>query len=51
MATKMCFKVNENKVFDEEIVTFTYVKGMAFRNGFRVPNCWKFRPSPITRWV
>jgi type I restriction enzyme M protein len=30
MATKMCFKVNENKVFDEEIVTFTYVKGMAF---------------------
>ena len=30
MATKMCFRVNENKVFDEEIVTFTYVKGMAF---------------------
>ena len=30
MATKMCFKVNENKVFDEEIVEFTYVKGMAF---------------------
>lgn len=30
MATKMCFKVNENNVFDEEIVTFTYVKGMAF---------------------
>ena len=30
MATKMCFKVNENKVFDEEIVTFTYVKGLAF---------------------
>ena len=30
MATKMCFKVNENKGFDEEIVEFTYVKGMAF---------------------
>lgn len=30
MATKMCFKVNENKVFDEEIVTYTYVAGMAF---------------------
>jgi type I restriction enzyme M protein len=30
MATKMCFKVNENKVFDEEIVTFTYIMGMAF---------------------
>ena len=30
MATKMCFKVNEEKVFDEEIVTFTYIKGMAF---------------------
>lgn len=30
MATKMCFKVNEEKVFDEEIVAFTYVKGMAF---------------------
>ena len=30
MATKMCFKVNENKVFDEEIVTFNYVKGLAF---------------------
>ena len=30
MATKMCFKVNEKKVFDEEIVAFTYVKGMAF---------------------
>lgn len=30
MATKMCFKVNENKVFDEEIVEFTYIKGMAF---------------------
>ena len=26
MATKMCFRVNENKVFDEEIVTFTYVE-------------------------
>ena len=30
MATKMCFKVNENKVFDEEIVSYTYVPGMAF---------------------
>ena len=30
MATKMCFKVNEEKVFDENIVSFTYVKGMAF---------------------
>ena len=30
MATKMCFKVNEKKVFDEEIVAFTYIKGMAF---------------------
>ncbi len=30
MATKMCFKVNENSVFDEEIVTYTYVAGMAF---------------------
>ena len=30
MATKMCFKVNEEKVFDEEIVNFTYIKGMAF---------------------
>ena len=30
MATKMCFKVNEEKVFDEKIVAFTYVKGMAF---------------------
>ena len=30
MATKMCFKVNEQNVFDEEIVAFTYVKGMAF---------------------
>ena len=29
MATKMCFKVNVEKVFDEEIVTFTYIKGMA----------------------
>lgn len=30
MATKMCFKVNENSVFDEEIVTYTYVAGLAF---------------------
>lgn len=30
MATKMCFKVNENKVFDEEIVTYSYVAGLAF---------------------
>ena len=30
MATKMCFKVNETNVFDEEVVAFTYVKGMAF---------------------
>ena len=30
MATKMCFKVNEKEAFDEEIVAFTYVKGMAF---------------------
>ena len=30
MATKMCFLVNEDSVFNEEIVTFTYVKGMAF---------------------
>ena len=30
MATKMCFRVNEEKVFDEEIVSFTYIKGMAF---------------------
>ena len=30
MATKMCFKVNKQRVFDEEIVTFTYVNGMAF---------------------
>ena len=30
MATKMCFKINEDHVFDEEIVAFTYIKGMAF---------------------
>ena len=30
MATKMCFRVNEEKVFDEEVVAFTYIKGMAF---------------------
>ena len=30
MATKMCFFVDNINVFDERIITFTYVKGMAF---------------------
>ena len=25
MVTKMCFRVNDEKVFDEEIVSFTYI--------------------------
>lgn len=43
MATKMCFKVNEEKVFDEEIVTFTYIKGMAFSQ--KVKNVLSFHSS------
>ena len=30
MATKMCFKINEDQVFDEKIISVAYVKGMAF---------------------
>ena len=30
MATKMCFIVNEKNIFLEEIITFDYVKGLAF---------------------
>ena len=44
MATKMCFKVNEEKVFDEAIVTFIYIKGMAFSQ--KVKNVLSF-PSSI----
>ena len=43
MATKMCFKVNEKKVFDEEVVAFTYVKGMAFSQ--KVKNVLSFHKS------
>ena len=30
MATKMCFFVDNTNIFEEKIITFTYVKGMAF---------------------
>ena len=30
MATKMCFFVNNANVFEEKIISFTYIKGMAF---------------------
>ena len=30
MATKMCFFVDNTNVFEERIITFTYIKGMAF---------------------
>ena len=30
MATKMCFAVGSSKAFDEIIVEFEYIKGMAF---------------------
>ena len=30
MATKMCFFVDNTNVFEEKIITFTYIKGMAF---------------------
>ena len=30
MATKMCFFTHDDKAFEEKIITFTYVKGMAF---------------------
>ena len=30
MATKMCFFVDNTKVFEEKIITFDYIKGMAF---------------------
>ena len=30
MATKMCFLENERDVFEEKVVNFNYVKGMAF---------------------
>ena len=30
MATKMCFFVDNTNVFEEKIITFDYVKGMAF---------------------
>lgn len=43
MATKMCFKVNEEKVFDEEIVSFTYINGMAFSQ--KVKNVLSFHSS------
>lgn len=43
MATKMCFRVNDEKVFDEEIVSFTYVKGMAFSQ--KVKNVLSFHES------
>ena len=43
MATKMCFRVNEEKVFDEEIVSFTYIKGMAFSQ--KVKNALSFYSS------
>jgi len=43
MATKMCFKVNEKKVFDEEVIAFTYVKGMAFSQ--KVKNVLSFHLS------
>ena len=43
MATKMCFRVHEDKVFVEEIVTFTYIKGMAFSQ--KVKNALSFHQS------
>ena len=43
MATKMCFKVNDEKVFDEEVLTFTYIKGMAFSQ--KVKNVLSFHSS------
>jgi hypothetical protein len=43
MATKMCFRVNDEKVFDEEIVSFTYIKGMAFSQ--KVKNALSFHAS------
>lgn len=43
MATKMCFRVNDERVFDEEIVSFTYVKGMAFSQ--KVKNALSFHAS------
>ena len=48
MATKMCFKVNEKEVFDEEIVEFTYVKGMAFSQ--KCKNVRSFHSSIQTRF-
>lgn len=30
MATKICFIVNESKVFEEKVIKFNYIKGMAF---------------------
>lgn len=48
MATKMCFKVNEEKVFDEEIVAFTYVKGMAFSQ--KCKNVLSFHSSIQTQF-
>lgn len=43
METKMCFKVNEEKIFDEEIVAFTYIKEMAFSQ--KVKNVLSFHSS------
>ena len=48
MATKMCFKVNEENVFDEEIVEFTYVKGMAFSQ--KCKNVLSFHSSIQTQF-
>ena len=30
MATKMCFLVGNNRPFEEDIISFTYIKGLAF---------------------
>ena len=30
MATKMCFIADDKKIFEEKIITFEYIKGMAF---------------------
>mgnify|MGYP003292959688 CR=1 FL=1 len=43
MATKMCFKVDEDCVFSEEIVTFKYIQGLAFSQ--KVKNALSFHES------
>ena len=48
MATKMCFKINEEQVFDEEIVVFTYIKGMAFSQ--KCKNVLSFHSSIQTQF-